>query len=285
MPGPSTLVVTEPCAVLATVAGLLAEGGSLAEGLDALVSGLGLRSAAVRTAAGDLLGASGEVVHDLSTPVLELGVPLRVGASATLTVTGARPSQLPALRAAAAVLGLAAVPAEHAALLEAAEAERDALADSLHDGPVQGLVVARLAADAAVRGGDAVAARDAVQDALVDLRRALWQIRPRGGAGLADALSQLAAQRAEAGDAALTVTGEADLTGPAAGLAYRVVQAARATGVALTWDGPLVAVDLDGALPTPELWGARARALGGDLYATAGRIRLVLPVPTARTAP
>jgi signal transduction histidine kinase len=64
------------------------------------------------------------------------------------------------------------------AVLTLAEAQADAAADTLHDGALQALVVARYAADAAVRGGDASAARDAVQDALVALRRAVWLLRP-----------------------------------------------------------------------------------------------------------
>ena len=118
MPGPPTLVVAEPSAVLGTVAGLLADGGALPEALDELVAGLGLRGVALRTAAGDVLGASGEVLRDVSTPVLEIPVPVRNGAAPTLTVTGARPSQLPVLRSAAAVLGLALTPAPHPDLLE-----------------------------------------------------------------------------------------------------------------------------------------------------------------------
>ena len=285
MPGPPTLVVTEPSAVLGAVAGLLADGGSLPQALDELVSGLGLRSAALRTAAGDVLGASGEVLRGLSTPVVEIPVPVRNGAPPTLTVTGARPSQLPTLRSAAAVLGLAIAPAQDAALLDAVEAERDAIADYLHDGPVQAVVVARLAADAAARGGDTAAARQAAQDALVELRRALWQIRPRGSAGLVEALGQLAAQRQESGLGPLAVTADADLHGTAGALAYRVVQVARGAAVSVARDGGYVTVDLDGTLPTPELWATRARVLGGDVFASAGRIRLVLPLPHARTAP
>jgi signal transduction histidine kinase len=289
--GPPTLVVAEPSAVLGEVASLLAEGASLPEGLDALVAGLGLRGAALRTAAGDLLGSSGEVLRPADTPVLEVPVPTRIGAPATLTVTGARPSQVAALRAAAGVLGLALAPFACASLLDAADEERDGLADSLHDGPVQALVVARLAADAAVRGGDVAAARDATQAALVELRRAMWQIRPRGGEGLVDALQQLSQQRVEGGRPALELVIEpgVDLSGSRGSLAYRMVQVATTDGdrVAIRRDGPWATVDIapDGTLPTPELWAARARALGGDLYATAGRIRLVLPLTMPRTAP
>ncbi len=78
-------------------------------------------------------------------------------------------------------------------MLALAEADADAAADGLHDGALQALVVARYAADAAVRGGDPAAARDAVQEALVALRRAVWLLRPRGAQGLLEALRQLAA--------------------------------------------------------------------------------------------
>ncbi|MCU1621843.1 MAG: hypothetical protein JWL79_688 [Frankiales bacterium] len=289
MSGPSTPVVTEPVAVLATVAALLADGHDLPEALEVLLSGLALRGVALRSAAGDLLATAGDVLRDSTAPVLEVAVPLRDGLPGTLTVLGARPSQLLVVRTCASILGLALAPVASAALLDAAEAERDAIADGLHDGPVQALVVARLAADAAVRGGDVPAARDATQAALVELRRALWQIRPRGSDGVLEALQQLSVQRVDAGIPALglVVEPEAVLTGRAGSLAYQVVQAAAGSDcrVAVRSDGPSVVVDVDGGtLSTPELWSARARALGGDLYASAGRIRLVLPLTTARTA-
>ena len=284
MPGPLTPVVTEPSAVLGTVAGLLADGQDLPTALAALVSGLHLRGAAVRSAAGELLGTAGDVLRDSSAPVVEVPVPVR-----SLTVTGARPSHITTLRTVASVIGLALGPSGSAALLDAAEADRDAWADMLHDGPVQSLVVARLAADVAARGGDTAAAREAVQEALVELRRYLWQVRPRGAAGLGDALAQLSSQRLDTGDLplALVLDPTADLEGTAAVLAYRVVQAATgATRVAIRGSGTTATVDVDGGtLPDPERWATCARALGGDLFASAGRIRLVLPLTTARTAP
>jgi signal transduction histidine kinase len=201
--GPSTPVVTEPVAVLATVAALLADGHDLPEALEVLLSGLALRGVALRSAAGDLLATAGDVLRDSTAPVLEVAV-----------------------------------------------AERDAIADGLHDGPVQALVVARLAADAAVRGGDVPAARDATQAALVELRRALWQIRPRGSDGVLEALQQLSVQRVDAGIPALglVVEPEAVLTGRAGSLAYQVVQAAAGSDcrVAVRSDGPSVVVDVDG---------------------------------------
>ena len=90
------------------------------------------------------------------------------------------------------------------AVLALAEAEAAATADALHDGALQALVVARYAADAAVRGGDPAAARDAVQQALVALRRAVWQLRPRGDQGLVTALEQLAVQILDAGGVTMT---------------------------------------------------------------------------------
>ena len=282
---PTSAVVAEPSAVLGTVAGLLADGADLPTALSALVAGLGLRGAAVRSGTGELLGSAGEVLQVASAPVLEIPVPARAGA--TLTVTGARPSHLSALRAAANVLALALARTGGPALMDAAAEELDELADSLHDGAVQALVVAKLAADAAVRGGDAAAARDAVQEALVGMRRAMWQIRPRGGSGLGEALAQLSAQRVDAGLPALGLVLDVDLTGTTGALAYRIAQAAAATRVATRRVAEGVSVDIDGGpLPHPELWAARARVLGGDLFSSAGRIRLVLPLSTsARTAP
>ncbi len=286
--GSPTPVVAEPVAVLGTVAGLLADGCDLSVALEALVAGLGLGGVAVRSAAGDLLGTAGDVLRDAASPLLEVPVPHQGGLPGTLTVHGARPSHLAALRAVASTLSLALAPTPDAELLDAALDEWDGLADSLHDGPVQALVVARLAADLAVRGGDPVVARDAVQEALVALRRSLWQIRPRGAHGLVDALHQLSEQRAEAGLEPLDVAAQpgADLSGTAGALAYRVAQVAGGR-VLVRLDGDAVVVEVrDGALLHPELWVARARALGGDLYASAGRIRLVLPLTTsARTAP
>lgn len=299
--GSSTPVLTDPCVVLGRFAVLLSDGSAIPAALDALVADLGLTSAVLRTPAGDIVGVGGEALHAvpylraeaLLDPSVELPVVGRSGSTtATLTVLGARPSHLPVLRTAAAVLGLALVPAPSATdLLEAAEADRDDLADSLHDGPVQSLVVARYAADAAVRGGDASAARDAVQLALIEARRLLWKLRPRGGSGLISALEQLTDQLSEAAAAPLVVLGAADLDGSHGVLAYRLVQTVTGPApvrVTVRLDGSAVIVDVAGgaALPSPERWVHRARALGGDLSAAAGCLRLVLPLNSdARTAP
>lgn len=177
-------------------------------------------------------------------------------------------------------------------LMEAAERDLDALADALHDGPVQSLVVARYAADAAVRGGDVTAARDAVQQALVELRHTLWRLRPRGAAGLAGALTQLAAHL----DITIELQGDpGGLSAACATTAYRLVQAmatadAPAVRVVVRRDAGHVVLDVSGGQPPADLapWRARARALGGDLRLRQGTVRLSLPrapVPSPRCEP
>ena len=176
-----------------------------------------------------------------------------------------------------------------AALLRLADADADALADRLHDGVLQMLVVARYAADATVRGADPVLARDAVQDALVALRRAVWLLRPRATAGLSAALADLSAQRVAAGlpelCLALDPAATAGLDDAAAGLAYRLVQAVveQAGGqpvqVRLSHAGDLAALEVDGALPDLAGWSLRARAVGGELVVGSGRLRLLLRLP------
>ena len=180
------------------------------------------------------------------------------------------------------------------AVLSLAEGDADAAADALHDGALQALVVARYAADAAVRGGDPAAARDAVQDALVALRRAVWQLRPRGEQGLLDALQRLAAQVVEAGGApvALDVDDtdatvlDTALTPAAATVAYRLVQ--HATGdapvtvrVRRTSTGLRIALDVPLSDPAGE--ALRARAVGGALLATRDGASLHLPLSRPTT--
>ena len=182
----------------------------------------------------------------------------------------------------AAAAGVAPV-ADPVALLSAADVEADALADRLHDGALQALVVARYAADAAVRGGDAALARDAVQDALVALRSAVWLIRPRGGDGLPTALAELSAQRVAAGAPPLDLRVDAPATDalpPAArATVYRLVQACSTDAVDVARDGTDVVVSVAGAVDDTAGWAARARALGGRLQVGAATTRLVLPVP------
>jgi hypothetical protein len=173
-----------------------------------------------------------------------------------------------------------------AALLVAADADADRLADALHDDALQALVAARYAADAAVRGGDPAVARDAVQEALVALRRAVWLLRPRGEADLPGALAELAAHRVAAGGPPLDLDLDDDvaaaLPGAARAAAYRFVQAV-ATGsvVRLTRSGSDAVLSVDGPLPDPAAWSARAAALGGRLAdADAPRSScLLLPIP------
>ena len=175
------------------------------------------------------------------------------------------------------------------AVLSLGEAEADAAADALHDGALQALVVARYAADAAVRGGDPVMARDAVQEALVALRRAVWLLRPRGDQGLLEALGQLAGQVAACGGALLLLDVDESLAGSlddqlapaAATAAYRLVQ--RTAGelpltvrVRRTASGLRIALDVPLTDPAGE--ALRARAVGGALLATRDGASLHLPL-------
>lgn len=176
-----------------------------------------------------------------------------------------------------------------AALLALADAEADAVADALHDGALQALVVARYAADAAVRGADPALARDAVQEALVALRRAVWLVRPRGDEGLSEALAGLSGHRAAAGDPPLALAVDEDaaaaLSTACAAVAYRFVQraAAASTGplavrVGRTPDGVHVEVAVEVADPAGEL--LRARAVGGAVTALPGGSTLLLLPPS-----
>ena len=180
------------------------------------------------------------------------------------------------------------------ALLDAADADFDALADRLHDGALQTLLVARYACDAVVRGADPVVARDAVQDALVALRRQVWLLRPRGAGDLTAALIDLSAQRTAAGLSALRLNIDsgvaAALVPSAAAAAYRLIQAvltgAEPTSAApdnplsvrLTAVGDCAVLELDAVGADPASWALRARALGGDLMVNKAQTRLLLPL-------
>lgn len=301
----------DACAVLGRTAARLSDGAPLAGVLADAVAEVGLRSAVLRDGRGDLLAVAGDVVHavpaDRAEPglaaVVELPVPSATAPVAALTVVGARSGDLPVLRALAAVLGLAlaAPPADRLplALLEAADADSDAVADGLHDGPVQDLVAARLVADAAVRGGDAVVVRDAVQVALQSLRRALWFLRPRGAddGGLGPALEQLSSRLAEAGRPPLLLDADAAacaaLPPHGSSVAYRLVQALAAgpgepstqVGVHRAGTGVEVRVDGGRALPAPDRWAARARAVGGVLTSTSRTAVLAVPCDQDGPAP
>lgn len=178
-----------------------------------------------------------------------------------------------------------AAPVDGPALLAGADGDLDALADRLHDGALQCLVVARYAADLAVRGGDPVLVRDAVQEALVALRREVWQLRPRPEDDLDTALRALSDQRVAAGGAPLDLGLDAALpAAPAAvALAYRLVQAAALepgpVRVGLTCSGGTAVLSVTGGPLDARVWDARARAVGGRFQAVPpGRTaRLLLP--------
>ncbi len=299
-----------------------------------LIEGTGARSAVLRYATGDraLIAAAGGLLHALplarpDRSAVELTVADPAGlALATLAVDGVPPHALPALRSACTVLSLVLAPAPLAvagpaaagpgaaglgaarpagvaedvtALLADAEHDLAALADSLHDGPVQELVAARYAADAAVLTGDGAAVRQAVQTALVSLRRTMWQLRPRGSSGLVAALEALSGRLVEGGGLPLSLelTADVDVLSPtAAVVAYRLVQAASATPgtgapehrpvtVRLAVEGApdgveVVVVTLTGGLSLrePGRWRRAATALGGDLLVRRGQVCLTLPV-------
>jgi signal transduction histidine kinase len=295
------LPALDGCVTVGRMATALTVGGDgdLAGALELLVADLGLRSAVLREATGGLLAVAGGVMHAVpltrrppggrpQAAAIELPVNAGDHLVATLTVVGARPSQLPALRACAAVLALrlGSRPAAAPALFAAADAEVSALADALHDGPVQDLVVARYAADAAVARSDAAGARDAVQGALVAVRRALWLLRPRGAAdgGLTSALCALADQLSTWGTTPLLLDldphAAAQLSPAEATTAYRLVQAV-ATGtepvsvVLRLTSGDDVVLTIDGGQPLPSAgWTARAHALGARLTTPLGRLEL-----------
>ena len=182
---------------------------------------------------------------------------------------------------------------EPVALLTAYDDEADALADRLHDGALQALVVARYATDAAIRGGDPALARDAVQEALVSLRRTVWLLRPRGAEDLVEALSELSKRLVAAGAPPLALDldpGVAQALAPgAAGVAYRFVQSATAdTGgaVHLGRDGSYAVLTVaDAVLDAPDAWAARAAAVGGRLDGTGAPARLLLPLTPLRSDP
>lgn len=171
-------------------------------------------------------------------------------------------------------------------LLAAADADADALGDRLHDGALQALVVARYAADAAVRGGDPAVARDAVQEALVALRTAVWDLRPRGADGLEAALAELAQRRTSPTDlSAVDAHACAQLSPAARATAFRFVQAALPDGpaavtVAPAGDGRCAVVTAGGTPQDLTGWTARALALGGLLVTDEPCARLLLPLET-----
>lgn len=186
-------------------------------------------------------------------------------------------------------------------LLAAADADADDVADRLHDGPVQALVFARYAADAAVRGADVTVVRDAVQAALVELRRTLWHLRPRADVdgGLPAALALLSGRLEEAGRPALQLHVDevvaADLPPAYVSTAYRLTQEAvlpegsEPVTLTLRRDDELDVFELSGGAPLTraERWDVTARALGGTLTASSGppaTFRFAVPHPAAAKA-
>jgi hypothetical protein len=165
------------------------------------------------------------------------------------------------------------------ALLAAADADADRLGDCLHDGALQALVAARYAADAVVRGGDPVAARDAVQEALTTLRQVVWLLRPRGAEDLPAALAELSGRLPH--PLRLDVDAElaAQLSPAARALAYRFVQGLAGPAVSLSCSGSFAVLTVDGELADVAGWSARARAVDGRLDRTGGPARLLLRLP------
>ena len=286
-----TPVVADGALLAGQVAVMLAVAGDamLTEALRLMVRTLGLRSAVLRAIepyGGGLLAVAGEVVHaaqPVAAPVRSGPLLLPVQANgrnlAMLALEGHRPAQLPAVRACAAVIALvlAAGGAEADAvtgleLMQAEAEDRAAVADALHDGPLQSLVVARYAADASVRGADPTLARDAVQAALVGLRRTLWQLRPRGAEDLAAALQQLDQRLVEGDRPPLLLqvdpASAGQLSGLAATTAYGLVQAAALVErtsplpVELLATRRCTVLTIAGEVPALERWETRLRALG-----------------------
>ena len=168
-----------------------------------------------------------------------------------------------------------------AALLALADADLDALADRLHDGLLQSLVVARYACDAVVGGGDPSVARDAVQQVLVGLRREVWELRPRTGGGLREGLTLLAEQREQARRPPLVLELADVAVAPAvAAVLYRLVQAC--ADVPLTVRLTSTALEFAAPVPDPSAWALRLRAVGADLIGDGTRTHVVLPCMRAR---
>ncbi|MCW2620511.1 MAG: hypothetical protein JWL64_113 [Frankiales bacterium] len=271
----------------------------LREGLQALIRDTGLSSAVVRRHDGVLAVLAGDAHlsvsrgRELLAPMDILAVPVPGPGGtvdAELLVTGAQDRHVAALDVAAAAIGLALAGERHleSDLLLSAEQDRDELADALHDGPVQQLVFARYAADAAVRGEDPKIARDAVQGALVDLRRFMWHLRPRP-AELPSALEELSLRLAEAGQRVLGISLQSLDSRPTpagSALAYRLVQTVATAdpailsplGVTLRRHDDGVVVTIDGSVRRLDRWQRRARALGGSLSTSTQGLRLALPL-------
>ena len=216
----------------------------------------------------------------------------------TTRVLSGVPAQRTSTAAPAAAEDAGAATPLAEALLAQTEADAATLADALHDGVLQSLVVARYASDAAVRGADPLVARDAVQDALVALRRLVSELRPRTGDGLGPALQDLATRRVAAGSAPLRLDLDAPaaqaLPATAAAVAYRLVQrACTSQPVPLTVSVRMadaedaVLVELDAQVPDAAAEALRARSVGGSfaVHDTGASLRLPLPRPLREELP
>ncbi|MDQ6649711.1 MAG: histidine kinase, partial [Actinomycetota bacterium] len=178
------------------------------------------------------------------------------------------------------------------ALLLQLERELDRVAEEIHEGPAQALAAARFAADAAaLRGADVTAVREAVQDALAAVRRAVWELRtPAVSSGLGEALAGLS-ERMDDGPG-LTLQGRpADLASLSlvpsvvATSAYRLVQAALRAATSPVRIGVAAGVGVveltvrgHGLTATDRAeWALRLSAVGAHLVAEPSALRLLLP--------
>lgn len=198
-------------------------------------------------------------------------------------------------------------PAVVERLLVEAEADREAVADELHDGTAQALVAARYATDLAVRSlragaGDVSAlarggrqleqARGAVQQALVGVRQTIWWQRSRGNSDLLTALLALADRQSASAAAELRIAVvppgrdiTRDLRPAVVATAYRLIQELlRSAGgpvtLVLRRPGELLELDLRGGrqdAPACGRWLQRVRVLGGGVTLDGGRLRVTLP--------
>jgi signal transduction histidine kinase len=202
-----------------------------------------------------------------------------------------------------------------ARLVAAVEQERMSLAGELHDTLLQTMVAARYAVDLIGIGGQpplprVPAAREAVQEAVVEARRELWHLRSRVGAteaGLAGAVAELADYVADAGGPTVCVDATrlvGDVTPLVGTAAYRLIQeavraltrgdAALPVEVALeSADGDLLVTVLGGnerTLPDAAAngplarWCDRIRMFGGEVAVQedTARSRLVARIPHAQ---
>lgn len=182
-------------------------------------------------------------------------------------------------------VALVADPALGAALLAEAEADLEAVAGRLHDGPAQDAVASRYAANLLARG---VMTTEDVSDALDrvsrGLREAVSDLHSRGHDGDVGAALRVLAE--SHGDVTLTVGEDLPaLASATATLGYRVVQAALVLGGAVSvlpgGDGSVdvVVAGLPGGLAheVQRRFLARCAALGAQVDPEPVSLRLRLP--------